>query len=85
MLLWVVTQLLLSTKTKKAQNVATAFGDGSLRKRNVAAAFGHGSLRKRNVVAAFGHGRLARRNVGAFWHFRGRMASNGMRGGCRGA
>jgi hypothetical protein len=25
------------------------------------------------------------RNVGFFWHFRGRLASNGMRGGCRGS
>ena len=83
----------------RMRNVAATFGLGSLRRRNVAAAFGRRSLRERNRIIRFGfrslreRNRIIRfglrslraRNVEAFWHFRGRLASNGMRGGCRGS
>ena len=72
-------------RSLRERNVAATFGLRSLRERNVVTTFGLRSLRQRNVATTFGLGSLRERNVGAFWHFRGCLAPNGMRGGCRGS
>lgn len=67
------------------RNPSLRFGCFEIEGRNRSLRFGCFETEGRNPSLRFGLGSLRGRNLGAFWHFRGRLAPNGMRGGCRGS